>query len=78
MKYVTFKGFGGKEIIVFPDSMQHKRFAEAARELSFGALRPISGGFVVDGECVGESISLRMKSRGNLDTALLTQLEGRS
>jgi hypothetical protein len=75
-KFVTFTGRNGEQIIVFPKIMQHKQFADAVTELSFGGMRPISGGFIEDGECVGESISLRMKSRGDEDTTLLKQLKG--
>ena len=76
MKFVTFYGNKGEQIIVFPKIMQHLAFADKVRELSFESMRPISGGFVEDGECVGKSISLRMESRGEADTKLLKQLQG--
>ena len=37
-------------------------------------MRAISGGFIVEGQCVGESESLRMKSIGQLDTDLIPSL----
>lgn len=74
MKFVTFYGYNGEQIIVFPRKIQHLQFAESIEKLSFGTMRPISGGFVVDGKCVGESISLSMESRGDEDTALLSSL----
>lgn len=74
MKYVVFYGYNGEQIIVFPKKIQHSDFAESITRLSFGTMRPISGGFIKDGECVGESISLRMESRGDDDTKLLKSL----
>lgn len=75
MKFVTFDGYEGEQIIVFPSKIQHSHFAEQVERLSFGTMKPIAGGFVEDGECVGKSISLRMGSREE-DTALLKQLQG--
>lgn len=74
MKYVVFDGYNGEQIIVFPKNIQHLDFAESITRLSFGTMHPISGGFIKDGECVGESISLRMKSRGEDDAKLLKSL----
>lgn len=74
MKYVVFTGYSGPQIIIFPKKIQHKEFADSIAELSFGTMRPISVGFVRDGKCVGESISLRMVSHGEEDTALIQQL----
>lgn len=74
MKYVVFNGNNGEEIIIFPRRIQHSDFAEQVAKLSFCSMRPISGGFIVNGECVGESISLRMKSRGDKDTELVIKM----
>lgn len=74
MKYVTFTGYQGEQIIVFPKVIQHSDFARQVTELSYGGLHPISGGFVANGVCYGESVSLRMKSRGDADTELLQAL----
>lgn len=74
MKYVVFDGYNGEQIIIFPKIIQHSVMADDVRKSSFGGMRPISGGFLVNGECVGESESLRMKSRGDLDTALILPL----
>ena len=74
MKYVVFDGYNGEQIIIFPRNIQHSCFAGSITKLSFGTMHPISGGFVVDGECVGESESLRMVSRGELDTALINDM----
>ena len=74
MKFVTFDGYEGEKIIVFPAIIQHSDFARSVTQMSYNGLHPISGGFVIDGQCVGESISLRMKSRGEADTALLKTL----
>ena len=71
MKYVVFDGYNGEQIIIFPKKIQHSHFAESITKLSFGTMHPISGGFISDGECVGESESLRMESRGDKDTELI-------
>lgn len=76
MKFVTFDGYHGEQIIVFPAKLQHLSFSECVTRESFGAMRPISGGFVKDGKCIGESISLGMASRGEADTKLLNDLLG--
>tara|TARA_R100000541_G_C1833926_1_gene74659 strand:+ start:135 stop:485 length:351 start_codon:yes stop_codon:yes gene_type:complete len=74
MKYVVFDGYKGEQIIIFPKIIQHSVMADDVEKSSFGGMRPISGGFVVDGQCVGESESLRMKSRLDVDTALIPAL----
>jgi len=74
MKYVTFDGHNGEQIIIFPKIIQHSVMAEDVARSSFGGMRPISAGFVVGGQCVGESESLRMKSRLDVDTALIERL----
>ena len=71
MKYVTFDGHNGEQIIIFPKVIQHSVMAEDVSKSSFGGMRPISAGFIVNGECVGRSESLRMGSRGDDDTALI-------
>jgi hypothetical protein len=73
MKFVVFNGHHGEQIVVFPKIIQHSVMAEDVHKSSFGGMRPISGGFIVDGECVGESESLGMKSRPE-DTSLLQGL----
>lgn len=74
MKYVTFDGYNGEQIIIFPKVIQHSVMADNVQDSSFGGMRPISGGFIVNGECVGRSESLRMDSRGDKDTALIAKL----
>ncbi|PHR55956.1 MAG: hypothetical protein COA43_14655 [Robiginitomaculum sp.] len=74
MKYVVFDGYKGEQIIIFPKIIQHSVMADNVKDSSFGGMRPISGGFVVNGVCVGESESLRMKSRGDEDTHLIAKL----
>jgi hypothetical protein len=73
-KYVVFDGYNGEQIIIFPKIIQHSVMADDVKKSSFGGMRPISGGFIVDGHCVGKSESLRMVSRGDLDTALIPKL----
>jgi hypothetical protein len=77
MKFVTFSDYHGEQIIVFPDHIQHAQFARAVKQAAFSDMEPIAGGFVVNGECVGKSISLRMDSRPE-DTDLLKTLMGTS
>ena len=74
MKYVTFDGNNGEQIIIFPKIIQHSVMADNVRESSFGGMRPIAGGFIIDGQCVGRSESLRMDSRGDTDTKLIAKL----
>lgn len=74
MKYVVFDSHKGEQIIIFPKIIQHSVMADDVKRSSFGGMRAISGGFVVNGHCVGESESLRMKSRLDVDTALIDGL----
>lgn len=74
MKYVVFDGHNGEQIIIFPKIIQHSVMADDVKKSSFGGMRAISGGFIVNGVCVGESESLRMKSRGDKDTDLIMQM----
>ena len=74
IKFVTFWNGHEEQIVVFPKIIQHSVMADNVQRSSFGSLRPIAGGFVVNGECVGESESLRMKARPETDTALLKKL----
>ena len=72
-KFVTFLDYHGEQIIVFPDHIQHAQFAKAVSSAAFSDMEPIAGGFVAEGKCYGESISLRLGSRPR-DTELLNQL----
>jgi len=74
MKYVVFDGHNGEQIIIFPKIIQHSVMSDDVKKSSFGGMRAISGGFIVNGECVGESESLRMKSRGQKDTDLIIKM----
>lgn len=72
-KFVTFIDRQRVEhIMAFPEIIQHSSFASSVVEHSFGALRPISGGFVAHGRCYGRSVSLNMESREQ-DTELLSK-----
>lgn len=74
-KYVAFRCRGGNDrIVIFPKMIQHSHIADFIEGNSFDRLLRVSGGFVVDGKCVGESESMRLQSRGDVDTALLTEL----
>jgi hypothetical protein len=74
MKYVVFDGHNGEQIIIFPKVIQHSVMADDVYKSSFRSMTPISAGFIENGECVGESESLRMRSRGDTDTALIFKL----
>lgn len=70
-KYVVFDGHNGEQIFVFPKIIQHSVMADMVEENSFGGLHRVSGGFVLNGECVGRSESMRLDSRPEVDTELL-------
>lgn len=79
MKYiVTEDNDGVKEIFVFPRNINHDCMAEALSGIRTAMCpgwerirrKPVSAGFVAQGICFGESISLRLKSADG-DTALL-------
>ena len=55
MKYVVFDGYNGEQIIIFPRVIQHSVMAEDVEKSSYNSMFPISGGFIVNGQCVGES-----------------------
>ena len=74
-KYVVFKYFREEFIIIFPETLTHAELARGVTKMS-KYMNPISGGFIEDGKCVGESISLDMKSRGEADTLLIKELLG--
>lgn len=74
-KYVAFRSCrGDDEIVVFPKIIQHSYMADMVEKNSFGGLDRVSGGFIINGQCVGESESMRLESRGDVDTALLPKL----
>ena len=60
-----------EHIIVFPSFIQHSHMAKKLRDVCYERLLPIAGGFVVNGQCVGRSESLRLDSRGTKDTELI-------
>jgi hypothetical protein len=73
-KYVVFAGLEDmpETAVIFPDYVEHRAFA---RTLSSLLGNPIAGGFVIISDegpiAYGESISLKLKSRGEDDTRLL-------
>tara|TARA_Y100000310_G_scaffold30791_1_gene29211 strand:+ start:735 stop:1007 length:273 start_codon:yes stop_codon:yes gene_type:complete len=80
MKYVAFssrsvRSVAKKEYIIpFPEYITHSELAGSIEKLSNGALNAISAGFIKNGNCYGDSISLDMVSRGKEDTELLMRL----
>lgn len=74
---------GSERIFLFPKSIDHDAFAEVVhgvRNQTWGDWKRecrnrVSAGFVTDGVCHGESVTLNLKSRGDADTALLSPAE---
>jgi len=74
IKFVTFIDRAHVEVImVFPGRIIHKEFARSMTEFGY---MPIAGGFVENGQCVGESESLRLKARPE-DTKLLQEFNNK-
>lgn len=83
MKYIVTRNDNGcEEIFTFPNSVNHDCFAEGVERLrnkSHGDWRRInrtviSAGFINrDGQCMGESLTLRLRSRPEEDTQLYKQ-----
>lgn len=78
MKYVVARIKDKEEIFVFPRSINHDSFAEVLSFIKHGGrdwnreyAEPVSAGFVDDGVCHGHSETLKLTSRGSIDTALL-------
>lgn len=86
MKYLVTVLEGEEVIFVFPRSVDHDRMTEALEAIRFGTSRDwcrklresevIAAGFVTRGVCHGHSETLDLKSRGDVDTALLTKIIG--
>jgi hypothetical protein len=80
MKYIVMALNDVEEIFVFPRTVDHDRMKEACECIRFGDERNwnrkyrhgecLSAGFVENGQCVGRSETLDLKSRPQ-DTALL-------
>lgn len=81
MKYIVVELNGEEQIFIFPKSVDHDRMMEAIGAIRMGSERnwnrqyrdsdAISAGFVVNGCCQGHSETLQLKSRDEVDTALL-------
>lgn len=81
MKYIVVSLNAEEQIFTFPRSIDHDRMMEAigAAKVGRGAnwerpYRPstaIAAGFIDNGVCHGKSESLKLASRGAVDTALL-------
>ncbi|MES2319959.1 MAG: hypothetical protein V4631_20965 [Pseudomonadota bacterium] len=83
-KYIAIKAKDGQELLfTFPDTVMHLHMLEAVRHVKQGVpanwVRPyrdaecVGAGFVMDGRCYGLSTSLDVKSRHDVDTALLAR-----
>ena len=81
MKYICTEDKDNKEeIFLFPNGIDHDCMAEMLgfiKNQSYGDWErvfrlPISAGFVdKNNKCFGESVTLKLKSRGKVDTDLL-------
>lgn len=79
MKYiVTENEYCENEIFIFPEIVSHDVMANAVKDLRLSLVSvsslirvPVSAGFVKNGKCTGESISLRLKCNPERDNALL-------
>ena len=74
MKYIIFKNNNGDEIaVIFHHMLIHKSMADhvthmARRDGLGDDWKPIAAGFYShEGQCYGESESLKLKSRGSQD-----------
>lgn len=81
MKYIVTKDEDGKEeIFIFPKSVNHDCMMEVLqriRDQSHGRWNriyrePVSAGFVNDGVCSGYSETLKLQSRGPIDSGLIS------
>lgn len=85
-KYIVVDRSGTEEIITFPTLIRHDRmFAQVAAVKTGGDqnwtrdyrdAKVIAAGFVDNGDCQGRSESLKIESRGAIDTALLKRSLG--
>jgi len=69
-KYIIYRGhMDMEEFVIFPNYITHPNMAF---RMDIRAKLVISAGFVNNWfECFGKSISLKVESRGDIDTALL-------
>jgi hypothetical protein len=80
-KYIVVTKDGVQQIFTFPISVDHDRMFEAIGAIRMGSdqdwkreyrmCTAVSAGFIQDGQCCGESESLKLLSRYEIDTALL-------
>ncbi|MCK4621281.1 MAG: hypothetical protein KAT62_03600 [Desulfuromonadales bacterium] len=83
MKYICTEQEGGvQEIFIFPRTVNHDAMAEMLERIKDHTTgswtrisrMPISAGFVTkDGICYGESITLNLESRHQVDADLLAE-----
>ena len=78
MKYIVYHEALREYLISFPDCINHDHMAEAVGFLRFGGTQwrrsqgvVVSAGFIVGGECLGRSESLKIGSRKVTDTDIL-------
>lgn len=75
MKYFVLEDrFGNESIYMFTrtDLIQHKEMAEfVMMKYRTSMYSVVSGGFYDNGKCFGESISLGVESRGDVDLKLM-------
>jgi hypothetical protein len=80
LKYVVFDFNNNESPIIFPTTLDHDYMAEAFCRVKvlgrrkFRSAKILSAGFYLGGDCNGKSESLNIKSRENIDTALMNSL----
>ena len=80
-KYVVVRIEDREEIFTFPNRVHHDRMFEGIGAIRMDSGREwrreyrmaeaVSAGFITNGQCHGESETLKLKSRGEIDTILL-------
>lgn len=74
-KYIVARVGRHEGIHVFPESYTHANMwsfiSRTPNDWSVNEPKLISAGFVTNGQCWGESITLKMSSRGEVDSKLL-------
>ncbi|WP_339844362.1 hypothetical protein [uncultured Halopseudomonas sp.] len=87
MKYIMLQIMTGTQgdlvrefPVIFPDALVHADVAEAITKLpELATAKPVAAGFLsslgLEAECYGESETLQIKSRGDLDSSRICMLD---
>jgi len=79
-KYIVVELNGAEEIFIFPKKISHDRMMESIGAVKMGSFNNwrreyrsavvVSAGFIDNGVCHGRSETLKVSSRGTIDTQL--------